>query len=123
MTNAPRSLALRNLIRGNQLGLPSAQTVAKLMEDEGVSVPLVPEEQIIIGKSGEEEKGPFLAAIDPSFAGNCPLWTYVLAEAMHNAVEVDVPVAENSRKRAQSRSRRPSSDRWADESSPRSSSA
>ena len=28
------------------------------------------------------------------FAGNCPLWTYVLAEAMHHKKQVVIPVKE-----------------------------
>jgi hypothetical protein len=97
VTNPPPSLALRNLIRGKQLGLPSAQTVAAMMRAEDIAVPLLADEQIILGNGSGGEKGSSLAAIDRSFGfkGNCPLWTYVLAEAMHHAVSVEIPVAEN----------------------------
>jgi hypothetical protein len=33
--------------------------------------------------------------IDPIFADNCPLWTYVLAEAMRNQTLVKIPVKED----------------------------
>ena len=29
------------------------------------------------------------------FKGNCPLWTYILAEAMHHKHSVRIPVREN----------------------------
>jgi hypothetical protein len=32
--------------------------------------------------------------VDPAFSGNCPLWTYVLAEAMQGQASVEVPVTE-----------------------------
>jgi hypothetical protein len=33
--------------------------------------------------------------INGVFAGNCPLWTYILAEARHHAQSVNLPVLEN----------------------------
>lgn len=30
--------------------------------------------------------------IDKVFKNNCPLWTYILAEAMHHEIKVSVPV-------------------------------
>ena len=58
-TRDQRSLALRNLIRGSRLGLPSGQAVADAM---AVQQKLRPE-------------------IDPPFETEAPLWYYVLAEA------------------------------------------
>ena len=50
-----------------------------------MGVPRVPDEQLFVGKAivGELTKGPKLVDLDPSFAGNAPLWYYVLAEAQH----------------------------------------
>ena len=58
------SLALRNLLRGVRLGLPSGQAVARAM---GIS-PLTTDELD-------------LAKVAPSFAEHAPLWYYVLREA------------------------------------------
>jgi hypothetical protein len=87
----PSSLGQRNLLRGWRLGLPSGQAVAKAM---GVT-PLA-DEQIAIGKAVDAPDQPLgtiasLPALRP-FAGNCPLWTYILAEAMHFKVAVQAPV-------------------------------
>lgn len=93
--DAPPSLAERNLLRGFELGLPSGQSVARAM---GV-VPLR-DDQIIIGKAVDEKDkgpgdvlGPLSNLIDlATFRGNCPLWTYILAEAANNKKPVLVPV-------------------------------
>jgi hypothetical protein len=89
----PSSLAERNLLRGWRLGLPSGQHVAKAM---GVT-PLA-DKDILIGKgvdspaAGEE---PFsISTLGPVFVKNCPLWTYILAEAMHHQENVKIPVKE-----------------------------
>jgi hypothetical protein len=76
----PANLATRNLLRGMSMELPSGQAVADAM-----GVPRVLDEQLFVGKAivGELTKGPRLVDLDPSFAGNAPLWYYVLAEAQH----------------------------------------
>jgi Animal haem peroxidase len=87
--DAPRSLAERNLLRGWALGLPSGQQVANAMELDALE-----DRQILIGKSG----GKALPINDPElglghvFHGNCPLWTYILAEAMVSQERVKIPV-------------------------------
>jgi hypothetical protein len=58
------SLAFRNLLRGVRLGLPSGQAVSQAMG---------------IVTLGEDELA--LADVAPSFAGNAPLWYYVLRES------------------------------------------
>lgn len=90
----PSSLPERNLLRGWRLGMPSGQEVAKAM-----GVAPMADKDILIGKGvdtpapGEE---PFsIATLDPVFAKNCPLWTYILAEAMHHQETVRIPVKEN----------------------------
>jgi hypothetical protein len=94
VNNPPPSLAERNLLRGWRLGLPSGQDVARAM-----GVPVMEDKDILIGKgvdspaTGEE---PFsIVKVDPIFAGNCPLWTYILAEAMHHQEMVKIPVKED----------------------------
>jgi hypothetical protein len=89
----PSSLAARNLLRGWRLGLPSGQDVARAM-----GIRPLKDSDILIGKAADpEENEPLtrITAIDKVFAGNCPLWTYVLAEAMHFSSKVKVPVIED----------------------------
>jgi len=86
--NHPASLAFRNLLRSAQFGLPSGQEVAKAMR-----VTALKDEEILIGKGVDdpEEELPNIVSFGKVFAGNCPLWTYILAEAMRNRVCVPVP--------------------------------
>ena len=35
-----------------------------------------------------------IISVSKVFAGNCPLWTYILAEAMHHKESVKIPVKE-----------------------------
>lgn len=89
----PASLALRNLERSWRLGLPSGQAVARAMH----LTPLT-DDQIIIGKavdeSGAGDPQTKIATIaNGVFAGNCPLWTYILAEARHFQTAVTIPVS------------------------------
>ena len=78
-------LATRNLLRGQQLGLPSGQDVARAM---GVK-PLA-DDKILIGQA----LGPgmdtttSITALSPAFAGKAPLWTYILAEAANETFKV-----------------------------------
>jgi hypothetical protein len=86
----PSSLAQRNLLRGWRLGLPSGQAVAKAM-----GLKPLHDEQIVIGKAVDNPgKVSTIASLPDlaAFAGNCPLWTYILAEAMQNKVAMPIPV-------------------------------
>ncbi len=66
---SPSSLAVRNLLRGRSLGLPSGQSVAKFMKFK----PLTP---------SEIAKGPDGAvAAKHNFHVETPLWYYILKEA------------------------------------------
>ncbi|OAF17694.1 peroxidase family protein [Bradyrhizobium neotropicale] len=90
-SDPPASLALRNLDRGWRLGLPSGQAVARAMH----LTPLA-DEQIIIGKAVDkpEEGDPQIkiaTIANGAFKGNCPLWTYILAEARQNQTAVTIP--------------------------------
>ena len=88
VSDPPPSLAARNLLRGWRLGLPSGQRVAHRM---GI-VPLT-DENIFIGKA--VDTNPDLSSIltiSPVFRHNCPLWTYILAEAIQHKELVKIPV-------------------------------
>jgi hypothetical protein len=57
------------------------------------------DKDILIGKgvdtpaAGEE---PFsISTLGSAFTKNCPLWTYILAEAMHHQETVKIPVKES----------------------------
>ena len=81
----PNVLAERNLDRGWRMRLPTGQDIARAMGLKPLS-----DEQIIIGKfTGDKADiiGP-IDRIDDAFKGNCPLWTYILAET----VETDVTI-------------------------------
>ncbi|MCK1391531.1 heme peroxidase family protein [Bradyrhizobium sp. 1] len=90
----PASLALRNLERSWRLGLPSGQAVARAMNLMPLS-----DDDIIIGKAVDEP-----GAGDPQiriatiangiFAGNCPLWAYILAEARQNPTDMAIPATD-----------------------------
>ena len=86
----PSSLALRNLMRGPQFGLPTGQDVAVRM---GATV--LRDDQILLGQGVDGATG--LPTIDTIaggvFAGKCPLWTYILAEAMQNRASPDPATA------------------------------
>jgi hypothetical protein len=88
----PPSLAQRNLERAWRLGLPSGQNVARAMH----LIPLF-DEEIIIGKGTDDVDSDAKSIVDVSqiFANNCPLWTYILAEAMHFREQVKIPVTED----------------------------
>jgi hypothetical protein len=90
--DAPDSLARRNLLRAFRLQLPSGQSVAKAMDVEPIH-----DDDIKIGKAVDlpqkgDELGPIVEVAGKAFKGNCPLWTYILAEAAANQILVDIPV-------------------------------
>lgn len=88
----PSSLPLRNLERGWRLGLPSGQSVARAM-----GVKQIADSDILIGQGVDKPDKPLpnILSVSKVFANNCPLWTYILAEAMHYKEPVKVPVKEN----------------------------
>jgi len=88
----PPSLAERNLLRGWRLGLPSGQHVAHAMHLKPLE-----DDQIFIGKAVDVPDKPLgnITQVSNAFKDNCPLWTYILAEAMHHKQSVKIPVKEN----------------------------
>ncbi|GAB3794904.1 heme peroxidase family protein [Spirosoma humi] len=93
-SNPPRKeismLALRNLMRGSKLGLPSGQAVAHKMG----YVP-IPDAELLLGKANADSlpggkdaaKTVSITEISPAFKDKAPLWFYILAEARHNWVK------------------------------------
>ena len=79
------SLTQRNLMRGWRMRLPSGQAVARAMGVEPLK-----DDEILIGKftgTASDIKGP-VTKFSAAFKGNCPLWTYVLAETKEVMVTV-----------------------------------
>jgi hypothetical protein len=91
-SDPPPSLAARNLLRSWRLGLPSGQRVAHRMK-----VAPLADADILIGKAVDQPEQPLpnILSVSPVFKNNCPLWTYILAEAMHHKEAVKIPVNED----------------------------
>ncbi|MGE0825278.1 MAG: heme peroxidase family protein [Candidatus Binatia bacterium] len=88
------NLALRNLLRGMTMSLPSGQDVARAMGLEPLH-----DEELRVGKATtakEFESLPTLVSIHKEFSRKAPLWYYILAEAahdwLHHGGEADTPV-------------------------------
>jgi hypothetical protein len=77
------SLAFRNLLRGQKLGLPTGQEAAKKM-----GVTPLDDDDILIGPAEDgsqpETDGQKIRDIGKAFGKKCPLWVYILAEARKN---------------------------------------
>jgi len=73
-------LALRNLLRGMRMGLPSGQTVARYMDIEPIL-----DKDLRVGKANVDglKSNKSIVDVGSSFKDNAPLWFYVLAEAQH----------------------------------------
>jgi hypothetical protein len=72
----PSMLALRNLERGNTFRLPSGQAMAQVLDEE-----VITDKDLVIGKATADTKPTRLTEIAGDFAGNAPLWAYILSEA------------------------------------------
>jgi hypothetical protein len=80
----PADLAVRNLLRSSQVGLPSGQDVARAM-----GLRPLPDNQILIGKAtGDATEAMPITSISASFAGKAPLWAYILAESTAHAYRI-----------------------------------
>jgi hypothetical protein len=100
-TSSSSLLAQRNLLRGRKMGLPSGQQVARLMgvtpltNDQlsynhriRVTIPIPttgtnpPANVVNVENEYDEENANLKATLDkPEFAGEAPLWFYILKEA------------------------------------------
>jgi hypothetical protein len=85
----PSVLAERNLLRSWRMGLPSGQNVAKAM---GISP--IDDANLKVGKAteGDTPSNKSITAISPKFAGNAPLWFYILSEAQQQFQKNDTPI-------------------------------
>jgi hypothetical protein len=85
----PSVLAERNLLRSWRMGLPSGQSVARAM-----GLPIIPDNKLKVGKATEADTpgNKTIADISSKFAGNAPLWFYVLAEAQQQFAKNDTPI-------------------------------
>ncbi len=85
----PSSLALRNLLRGRSMGLPSGQAVARK-----IGVAVVPDEKLRVGKAtkADNDNNPKLVQLSSRFRDNAPLWYYILAEAQQAFAQNDTPI-------------------------------
>lgn len=72
----PSILALRNLERGLTFQLPSGQRVA-----EALGLTPLTDDELVIGKATADGTRKPMKDIAPAFAGNAPLWAYILSEA------------------------------------------
>lgn len=72
----PSSLALRNLERSAIFQLPSGQSVARAL---GMSA--IADQKLIVGKATADSQLKPITKVAPGFAGNAPLWAYILSEA------------------------------------------
>lgn len=73
-----RSLANLNLVRGWRMGLPSGQSVARKMGLEAL------DDAALFDSNDPDRRAARRALLDEAgngFAGNCPLWFYILREA------------------------------------------
>ena len=85
----PSSLAERNLLRGWRMELPSGQSVAKAM-----GLPVIDDSKLVVGKANKDGQAnnKSITEISSKFAGNAPLWFYVLAEAQQQFVDDSTPL-------------------------------
>jgi hypothetical protein len=72
----PSSLALRNLERSAIFQLPSGQSVARAL-----GMPVIADEDLVIGKATADGQQKPITEVAAGFAGNAPLWVYILSEA------------------------------------------
>jgi hypothetical protein len=74
----PSRLALRNLMRGVALGLPSGQDVATALSEQ-----VIGNQDLVIGKAtASDQRRPLpLTKIAVGFDIRAPLWAYILSEA------------------------------------------
>jgi hypothetical protein len=57
-----------------------------------MDVEALKDDEIVIGKAtdAKDPDAVKIVSVSKAFAKNCPLWTYILAEAMHNVEPVKV---------------------------------
>ncbi|HZI74389.1 MAG TPA: hypothetical protein VFD73_10260, partial [Gemmatimonadales bacterium] len=76
IASGPSILALRNLERGQTFSLPTGQQAATALSER-----VIPDERLVIGKATAGDTKKPIARVAGSFAGQAPLWAYILSEA------------------------------------------
>jgi hypothetical protein len=71
------------------MGLPSGQEVARKM-----GLPVIPDKKLVVGKAtvDDAKTNKPLTDISKHFAGNAPLWYYILAEAQQELKTDKTPI-------------------------------
>jgi hypothetical protein len=84
-----QSLAVRNLLRGWRMGLPSGQAVARQM-----GIKPIDDANLKVGKANEDgaKTNQSITTLSPKFTKNAPLWFYILAEAQQQFVNNSTPI-------------------------------
>ena len=81
-----RNLAIRNMIRGYILRMPTGQAVARAMASQGI-LPMTPDDIKSVAKdipvlgSTTKTQADTLEELETDFLNKTPLWFYILAEA------------------------------------------
>jgi hypothetical protein len=88
------SLALRDLLRGLEMSLPSGQAVAERMARRDPRCKPIPDEELKIGPATEAaaDKNRSLVKVSRVFKNKAPLWFYVLAEAQQQFRNNQTPI-------------------------------
>lgn len=86
-----RSLAARNLLRSQAMGMPSGQDVVRAMGEK-----VIPDSDLKVGKAIEDDQKTNRSITDAKFGkefeDNAPLWFYILAEAQQAFKKNDTPI-------------------------------
>jgi len=79
LPDSTKNLAVRNLLRGYLLRIPTGQAVAKAMNAESQSIPVLTEEQIKLAVTDKQ----YSVLKEFGFLDDIPLWFYILIEAAY----------------------------------------
>ena len=71
--------------------LPSGQSVARAL-----GMPVIADEELVIGKAIADSQPKPITEIAAGFAGNAPLWAYILSEAQVTSWKNAVPRADKN---------------------------
>ena len=78
--------------------MPSGQKAAKLLKLKKQDI--LPDDKILIGQ-GVDKPDPGslqpITSVHPGFKGKCPLWAYILAEAIQHKTDLKIPVRQDVR--------------------------
>jgi hypothetical protein len=91
-SDPPHALAVRNLVRGLRMGLPSGQDVARAMGLEPLSDNMLKVGKATEGESPKNQRLVDIPNFGKEFVGKAPLWYYILAEAQQQFKKDDTPI-------------------------------